>query len=345
MGSSKSANAVLAKVRAKYGRHLTDKDYDSLVSCKSVSEVVTYLKNNTYYETVLRKFNEREIHRGRLEIILKQKLFEDFYSLCLYTKGSGEHFAQYIIEKSEISQIIHFLTLISSNSMVEYVPSMPAYFNSHTSINFDKLSRARDYDQFFTAMTGTPYEAILAEFRPGKGGTVNIAIVEDKLYKHCYANLYESINKYSSGQEKKALVSMFNSIIDYINFVRVFRLKKYYHESAETTERFLFPYGTMSKKTLKKLCEANSAAEVFDAISDTSFGKSVAKLEYVYTGEIDNIGLYNITRKNIHFSTFPLVVMLSYVFVMETEYNNIVSIIEGVRYNVEAEKIRSIVII
>ncbi len=344
MGSSKSANAVLAKARAKYGRRLTEKDYTNLLSCKSVAEVVTYLKNNTYYETVLKKVNEREIHRGQLEVILKQKLFEDFYSLCLYTKGSGEYFAQFILQRDEIEQIIHFLTLLSSNSTQEYIFSMPTYFSQHTSINLSSLSRARDYDQFFACFAGTPYEPILAEFRPKKGEKVNIARVEDKLYKFCYRNLYTSIEKYSSGAEKKALLAMFDQIIDYLNFVRVFRLKKYFHESPETTASFLFPYGTLSSKTRKKLCAATTSAEVFEAVKDTSFGRNLSRLEYVYAGDIYRVGLFRVTKKNIHFSSFPLVVMLSYVFVMQTEYSNIVSIIEGARYNVDSSKIEALII-
>lgn len=344
MGSSKSANAVLAKARAKYGRRLTDKDYANLLSCKSVAEVVSYLKNNTYYETVLGKINERDVHRGRLELILKQKLFEDFYSLCLYTKGSGEHFAQYILQRNEIEQIVHFLTLLSSNSAEEYIFSMPTYFKSHTSLNLDALSKARSYEQFFTALAGSPYEKLMSEFKPMRDQHINIAFVENKLYKFCYANLYNSINKYSSGAERKALLSTFNSIMDYVNFVRVLRLKRYYHESPEVTASFLFPYGNMSKKTLGRLCRAATSAEVFEAINDTSLGRSIKKFNYVYAGEIDNIGVYKITKKNIHFSSFPLVVMLSYVFVMDTEYKNIVSIIEGIRYNVDPSKLETIVI-
>lgn len=344
MSSSKSANAVLAKARAKYGRRLSDKDYTNLLACKSVAEVVTYLKNNTYYDTVLSKVNEREIHRGRLEVILKQKLFEDFYSLCLYTKGSGEHFAQYILQKNEIEQIIHFLTLLMSDSPHEYIYRMPTYFMSHTSLDLQGLSKARNYDQFFEALEDSPYEELLAEFKPHKSGHINIALVENKLYKYCYDNLFESINKYSSGAEQKALLSMYNSIMDYTNFVRVLRLKKYYKESPETTAHFMFPYGTFSKKTIQKLCCATTSADVFEAVKGTPFGRALDKLDYVYVGEIDNLSRFKITKRNMHFSTFPLVVMLSYVFVMETEYKNIVSIIEGVRYNVDPSKIKSIVI-
>lgn len=344
MSSSKSANAVLAKTRAKYGKRLTDKDYANLLSCKSVAEVVTYLKNNTRYGEVLKKVNEREIHRGRLEVILRQKLAQDYSSLCIYAKGSSEHFSRFILRQTEIEQIIHFLTMLTSRQKNDYAFSLPQYFSERTSIDFVRMAQAKTYDEFFDVLAATPYGRQLVPYRPGKDGTVNIAKIENKLYRYSYGQLYDDINKYLSGGEKKALLSMFNSIIDYMNFVRVYRLKKYYHAPYETVKEFIFPFGTLPEKTVEKMCRAQTGDEVFEAVGNTSFGREISKIDYVYAGEIDNIGLYRVTRKNIHFSTYPLVVMMSYVFVMMTEYNNIVSIIEGVRYKVDPEKIKTLVI-
>ncbi len=345
MSSSKSANAVLAKMRAKYGRRLSDRDYENLLACKSVAEVVTYLKNNTYYDTVLRTVNEREVHRGRLELILRQKLFDDFYSLCRYMKGTGEYFAKFIIERDEIEQIIHFLTLLSSDRPQEYIFKMPAYFAKHTSVDLAALARARDNESFFAALYGTPYEPIADRYRPKKDERVNIPELENALYRYCYDEVYKAIREKTSKGEQKALLEMFDSMIDILNFVRVFRLKKYYRESADVTERFMFPYGTLGAQTRKKLCAASTSAEVFDAIKGTKLGRKIGKMDYVYAGQIQEIGVYAITKKNIHFSTYPIVGMLSYVFVMQQEYSNIVSIIEGARYGVDPEKIRAIVIV
>ena len=48
-----ASNAILAKARSMYGGHLTSSDYEALLSLKSVSEVVNYLKNNTDYSSIL----------------------------------------------------------------------------------------------------------------------------------------------------------------------------------------------------------------------------------------------------------------------------------------------------
>ena len=43
-----SDNAVLAKVRALYGKRLTENDYTQLMGKKTVGEVAAYLKKETY---------------------------------------------------------------------------------------------------------------------------------------------------------------------------------------------------------------------------------------------------------------------------------------------------------
>ena len=343
MGSS--ANAVLAKTRAKYGKRLTDKDYANLLSCKSVSEVVSYLKNNTSYKDVLKKVNEREVHRGRLELLLRQRLVKDFSSLCIYAKGSGERFSEFILRQSEIEQIIHYLTSVTSSYKTDAVFIVPQYFVKMSSIDFFRLAAAQTYDELFDVLSVTKYGSILASFRPAKGENVNIAKIENILYRYSFGILYKDIEEYSMGKEKKALLDMFDSIMNYMNFVRIYRLKRYYHAPYDTTKEFAFPHGSIPEKAMEKMFNAQSGDDVFDAVKGTAFGRELKKLDYVYAGRIDNLGLYRVTRKNIHFSTYPLVVMMSYYFVMKTEYDNIVSIIEGARYNIDSDKIKQIVII
>ena len=65
---SSTSFAVLAKARAKFGKRLTEKDYNSLLNSNSVAEVMSYLKSYTHYAEALRDINERDVHRGRLEV-------------------------------------------------------------------------------------------------------------------------------------------------------------------------------------------------------------------------------------------------------------------------------------
>ena len=121
MLSSFASNAILSKARAMYGKRLREENYRDLLNCKTVSEVAGYLKNRTSYSGILAGINENEVHRGQLEGKLRQKLFEDYASLCRYELSVGEHFADYLLEHGEIEQILHSLMYLDAGNPEDYL--------------------------------------------------------------------------------------------------------------------------------------------------------------------------------------------------------------------------------
>ncbi len=54
--------------------------------------------------------------------------------------------------------------------------------------------------------------------------------------------------------------------------------------------------------------------------------------------------IYNLSKHIIRYSNEPNMVLVSYLSVLEIEIQNIVDIIEGVRYHVESDKISRLLI-
>ena len=50
---------------------------------------------------------------------------------------------------------------------------------------------------------------------------------------------------------------------------------------------------------------------------------------------------YNICRRDIRFSTHPSVVLISYIILTEIEVGDIITIVEGIRYRLPPEDIKS----
>ena len=111
---STTSFAVLAKARAKYGRFLSEHDYDGILACQSVPEVMVYLKTNTHFAPILSGVDEREVHRGRLETLLRQYQFNEFDSMCRYDSSVSEGFSRFVIERTEVEQLVHFMVLLNS---------------------------------------------------------------------------------------------------------------------------------------------------------------------------------------------------------------------------------------
>ncbi len=342
---SATSYAVLTKARSKFGKRLTEKDYTSLLACQSVTEVMSYLKSYTHYSEALRDVNEREIHRGRLEALLRQNLFYEFGSLCRYDSGMGTGFSEYVIQLVEIEQIVRFLVLLHSNSTERFIYQFPAYFLKHTSIDISRLSNATSYEEFLSVISDSQYYDILKEFSPDEKGRIEISIIENKLMEYVYKNVLGSVAKHTKGQERRELSSLFQTIIDYNNFSRILRLKKYYNLSPEAIKENLFTkYTGINPKVLDMMCNAESSAEVFSIMQSTHNGKLIDKLGYVYASDITPRVKYRLARKNMHFSNNPSVVMVSYMFVTETELMNVISLIEGIRYKLDSKTIQSMLI-
>ena len=339
-----AANAIIAKARAMYGKRLKEKDYQSLLACSSVGEVMTYLKSHTRYYSVLNNMSERDVHRGQLEAVLRHQLLNEFALLSHYEIATGESFSQYLINKAEVEQLSHFLMLLSSGNTERFVFDFPSYLESHTKIDLMALSKATNYDEFLDSLENSKYKKLLAPFRPISGTTIDVPKIENTMYADLYKNLFEIIGSHTKGREKKELTEMFSTDIDLMNFVRILRLQKFYHLKPEDIKAQLLPGGSIKDRILDEMCATQNPKELFTVAAQTGIGKRIAKMEYNYAGEIDRRGRYNYTRRKIHFSTIPTVVMMSYYVLEQTELNNIINIIEGVRYKVDPDTIKKLLI-
>lgn len=342
---SNTSFAVLTKARSKYGRRLTEKDYTGLLACQSVAEVMSYLKSYTHYSAALRDINERDVHRGRLETMLRQELFYEFDSLCRYDSSVSAGFSQYVIQNIEIEQIIRFLTLLSSNSTEKFIYQFPAYFSKHTEIDIDRLANAKNYQEFLNVLSKTKYIDILSKYTPDNKGRLPISDIETSLFECVLTDMQSLIKKKTQGEERRELLEMFSTLVDYNNFSRILRLKKYFNLSPEDIKKSLLtPFCDIKPVALEMMCKAESSAEVFSVMQTTHEGKLINKIGYVYASDISPRVKYKLAKKNMYFSNCPAVVMISYMFAAEIELMNVISLIEGVRYNLDSKKIQSLLI-
>ena len=331
--------AVLTRAKAKYGKRLKMKDYKSLVDCETVAEVMTYLKTNTHYANAFGEANERDIHRGTFENLLHQHLKFEFDTISRYDLSTGEYFSNFIANKTEIDEIIRFLTLLNSKqNKKDFNYIIPAHLEKRTAINLSVLTNATTYEEFLTAIKNTPYEEELKEFNIEYGSQIPITEIEDKLYTQLYKNLYNSINL-THGDEFNELHQLFDTILDIENFMKIFRMKKYYHCDTAEIKKHLLPFGTLSEKQIDNMCNADSSKNVFSAMSKTKYGKIIEKINYNYANEIVSAVKFKQAQHNMYFSDNPTTVMMSFIILSELEVLNLITIVEGVRYGLDKDKI------
>lgn len=345
MLSTLSSNVVLSKARAMYGRRLTEQNYKELLACQSVGEVATYLKSRTVYKKALAGVNEYTIHRGQLEAHLKQKLFDDFASLCRYEISVGEHFSEYFIIRSEIDQILHSLILLSAGKPEEYLFSMPMFLSRHARIDLNALTRIKSFDDLLAALNHTPYRDLLESFRPVGGLPLNYTGIENALYTYLYSSVFKIIDRYTKGQNAEQLREIFNTYLDLLNYSRIIRLKTSYQGEPDFIRSALLPFGDLRKNVLDQMIAAPTEQEINAVWERTSLGKKSQRVAYADLDELPNRVKYFICRYDIHFSTHPSVVLMAYSFILQTEITDIITIVEGVRYHLPPDEIEKMLVI
>lgn len=344
MLSNYSSNVILAKARAMYGRRLTKQNYTDLLACHSVNEIAAYLKSHTVYGGILSGVNDAEIHRGRLEALLRQKVFEDSAALCRYEISVGEQFAQYILQRAETEQIMHSLMHLMAGSPEEYLFSMPAYLNRHTHIDLPALGRIKSFDDLLNALAHTQYYRILQRFRPIQNQPIDYYGIENALYQELYGLCYRIIKEHTHGETRRQLTELFQVYMDLENYDSIVRLKFNYHAGPDFIRSSLFPFGTLKERHITALLEAETPEAAREALRGTSIGKYLLQTdapEELLTMQVE----YKECRQKIRFSTHPSVVMLSYIFLMQIELHDITNIIEGIRYQVPSDEIASLLTI
>lgn len=342
---STTSYAVLAKARAKFGGFLSEHDYDGILACQSVPEVMVYLKTYTHFAPILSGIDEREVHRGRLETLLRQYQFSEFDALCRYDSNVSEGFSRYIIEKSEVEQIVHFIVLLNARATEKFIFRFPAFLSKHTELDWERLAAVHDYSGFLDVLSRSSYYEILKRYCPDPKGRLPVADIESRLYDLVLKHMIEFINNKTKGSERQELTDIFQKLNDYSMISRIIRLKRYYQTPPEEIRVAIDPeFSGLNRKLIDLMCEAPTADDVYRIVKDTKYGRLIDGAGTDYQGDIGPRVQYKIAKQKLHFSNNPSVVMISFMFLSETELMNVICLIEGIRYQVDPKTIRSMLI-
>ena len=335
------ASAIIAKIKTKYGKRMTDKDFRAMVKCESVGDVVQYLKSYTHYQVFLDKVSN-DIHRGNLEQLIRERQFEELLTLCKYNQGDTP-VTKYILRSTEIAELMKFITLLSIGRPREYLFSLPLYFTQHTDIALEKLSSIHSHKELVSVLERTDYADILRQFPPDDNGDYDLAAIEDALENDNLDQLYTDIGSIKNKKDRNELIKLFDTLSDYQNYSRIIRLKKNYHLSNDEIRKHLLRYGKLTGKNLDRILSKEEYEEIREELKRTGVGKKAKTIDA--DSEMAVQGSFEMCRRQLYFSTNPEIVLLAYRIVSLTELNNVIAVVEGVRYQIEPDKILEILIL
>lgn len=345
---SQASNVLLTKSRAMFGKRLTSQNITDLLGCQTVPEVAGYLKNNTHYAYALRNIDDATVHRGQLEAALDELFYKELTSLSKYRVEAGEYVRSFVIYEMQINEILKYLRLLAAGRASEYVFTMPRFAVKRDGFDPVRLAQAKDYGDFLRAISGTVFYRILRGMTFTEDGTFEYTMIEYALYSYLFRYAESVINRHFHGRDREDLLGLLGTRSELNSFLHIYRFKKYYSACGEDTARALVydVNDKISKRTFEKMLRAESADEVYDIFrAETVYGRELGDLGDDYIDHIVNRISYKRVCHLMRFSTNPTVAVFSYIMLSGIERRDIVTIIEGVRYRVSPDEIRSMITI
>ncbi|MFV0479623.1 MAG: V-type ATPase subunit [Anaerorhabdus sp.] len=336
-----AASEVLsAKAKAMFGQRLQSEDYQAMMQKKSVAEVAAYLKQETYFSDVLEGINERAVHRGQLEALIRMDLFDRFSSLMRYVDRDRVPFYRYGIIDQEIRQLLVCIRSLLSQDKLSFIVNVPSHLSKQSTFKIEKLTKVSSYEEILEVVKGTIYESVLRRYQTATLDNFDFNSCESELRKVYLELVLSQIDQGFTGQQRNKVKDIFLSREELMNVQKIYRMKKYFNYGPEKIKRLIHSERAhLSKKEINDLIETVPADEFLIWLKKTNYRKYIDDSQFLYIEYHMKKILYVMDKQKMRFSTNPDLVVLAYMMISEMEIQNIVDIIEGVRYRIPSDKI------
>ena len=341
-----TSNAVISKARSIYGNCLKESDYLELLKKRTVSEIANFLKTKPNYQEKLKNISESNAHRGHLEFLLKENLFDQSIRLIKFVHLKDKSFYALNLIKLENELVLTTIRTIMSEDEEEAFTSIPLYFDKYTKIDIKSLAQAKTLHQVLDALKKTNQYDLLTPFLIKKElRSLEYLDIEHVLEEYYYRESIKVINKYYSGKTKKELMNIFSTRIEISNIIKIYRLKRFYKAPKEIISKNLVSiYSRISKTKMEEIIALDDEKEILGYLKNSEYNKYIDNKEYVYIEYFGEKIKYNLAKKYLYFSNEAPLVFQAFIMLNDLEVDNLVNIIEGIRYQISEGEIKTMLI-
>lgn len=347
MLSTYSAKAILTKAKAMYAAHLTAGQYQQLLYCGSVAAIAAYLKEEPAYGQALASVRPEAIYRGQLERMLRKSRHAQYAALMRYDFSPSNSYYRQLMRRWEIEQILEMIQLLNAGQPERFAGQYPGFLERDASFSFAALSGVRDFAGLLQALDSTAYAKILRPFQPEEAGqAIDYTGCEAALFSDYYEQVEKTIDRCFRGRVRAQLHQLIQTRVELVNVRAIYRMKTFFPDAdAGEIRRLLMPcWKRIGGSDLEELLQAPSAQDFGAALRQSRYARYLGSDDLLHIDyRADGIE-YRLAKRCMHFASDGPTAFTAFLILTQQELDNIVTIIEGVRYGTAPEEISAMLI-
>ena len=332
MGNVMTYSGITVKIRAMQAKLLKDGDYEQIASMRSVPEVTEFLKEKPAYEKYLEEMDSTLYHRGNVEKILYQSLFDDYSRIFRFGGPQQKQFLKTYWKRFEVDVINYCLRIVFNHYQIPFdLDYKKEYFDRYSQISIDALVASKNVEELVDNLAGTEYYEPLKKIREMETATLFDYDMALELYY--FTTLWKRQKRLLKGKELKLYARDCGTKIDLLNLQWVYRAKKYYHMLPPDIYSLTIPiHYRLSVKEYKTLVETPSLEEFLRQAENTWYARKYdfgdgRTMEQTYKDCLRH--LYLADRRQNPYSVASI---YTYLYLKEEEIDKLTTALECIRY-------------
>ncbi|MGO5052964.1 V0D/AC39 family V-type ATPase subunit [Lachnospiraceae bacterium LCP25S3_G4] len=334
MGNLLTYSGVVTKVRAMGAKLLNEENFEEISHFTTISEVVSYLKKQPAYEETFAPLDERLLHRGDVEKVLSQSLYNDYSKLFSFSGISIRKFLLMYMKRYEVDLINYCFRIVFNHYDQPFdLNYKKPFFDKYSQISIEKLITSRTIEELVENLHGTEYYEPLKTLRESNAATLfDYDLALDLYY---FSTIWKDKKKILKRKELEIFTRDCGSKMDFLNLQWIYRAKKYYTMVPADIYALIIPiHYHIHPDTLKELVEAPTVDDYVALVYNTYYGKRYKMekpltLEAVYSDCLYH--LYTIDCRN---NPYSIATINKYLFLKEEEIKKITTALECIRYGI-----------
>lgn len=332
MGNVMTYSGITVKIQAMQAKLLKDGDYEQIASMRSVPEVTEFLKEKPAYEKYLEEMDSTLYHRGNVEKILYQSLFDDYSRIFRFGGPQQKQFLKTYWKRYEVDVINYCLRIVFNHYQIPFdLDYKKEYFDRYSQISIDALVASKNVEELVDNLAGTEYYEPLKKIREMETATLFDYDMALELYY--FTTLWKRQKRLLKGKELKLYARDCGTKIDLLNLQWVYRAKKYYHMLPPDIYSLTIPiHYRLSVKEYKTLVETPSLEEFLRQVENTWYARKYdfgdgRTMEQTYKDCLRH--LYLADRRQNPYSVASI---YTYLYLKEEEIDKLTTALECIRY-------------
>ncbi len=338
MGNVMTYSGLTTKVRAMQAKLLTKQDFENIANLRSVPEAIEYLKEKPAYVRYVEQMDVSLYHRGNMEKILYQSLFDDYTRIFRFAGMDQKKFLKLYWKRYEIDLINYCLRIVFNHYDMPFdIEYKKEFFDKYSQISIDRLITSRNVEELIENLKGTEYYAPLQAVREAEKATLfDYDLTLDLYY---FSEMWRKSRQLLKGEERKMYIRDLGMKIDLLNIQWIYRAKKYYNMLPPDIYSLTIPIQyRLSVEEFKNLVEAPTVEEYEKRLGETYYARKYADisgktLEATYKECLRR--QYVSDRRR---DPYSIATVNTYLFLKEEEIYKLTTALECIRYGLSSRE-------